>query len=68
MKLLALYVEHYRQLFENVLFNFSENKTVTYVDKRLSITQKIKYYNFYGPVLKNVNAVLGERKRKNFVA
>ena len=60
MKLLALYVEHYRQLFENVLFNFSENKTVTYVDKRLSITQKIKYYNFYGPVLKNVNAVVGE--------
>ena len=60
MKLLALYVENYRHLFKNIMFNFSATETVSYQDGCLYITKNAQYNNFYGSVLKNITAVVGK--------
>lgn len=61
MKLLALYIKHYRNCFEDILYNFSSDYEVTYNNNVLNIKKKTNILpNFYGKHISDLSLIIGE--------
>ena len=61
MKLLALYIKHYRNCFEDILFNFSSDYEVTYNNNVLDIKKKSNILpEFYGEHISDLSLIIGE--------
>lgn len=61
MKLLALYIKHYRHCFEDICFNFASDYKVTYSENLLSIHRKSNILNgFYGEHISDLSLIIGK--------
>lgn len=61
MKLLAIYIKEYANIFQNVCLQFSNGNEVVYKDDKLSITIKEDAFEgFYGEIFEEVSAIIGK--------
>lgn len=61
MKLLAIYIKHYQNCFEDIIFNFSSEYEVTYSNKELTIKKKNNILNgFYGKHISDLSLIIGK--------
>lgn len=61
MRLLALYIKHYRNCFEDICFNFSAEYKVEYKNGHLNITKNENILkNFYGDHITELTLIIGK--------
>lgn len=61
MKLLAIYIKHYQNCFEDIIFNFSSEYEVTYSNNELTIKKKNNILNvFYGKHISDLSLIIGK--------
>lgn len=61
MKLLALYIKHYRNCFEDICFNFASDYEITYSNDLLNIKKKPNALkDFYGEHISDLSLIIGK--------